>query len=102
MATRYIVCSRYQHTAELVGRRWSAAIIRVAVGGPTRFSDIREAVPGLSARLLTQRLRELEQAGIVERREATPSRVIYRLTSKGRALSEVLLELENWVEDWTE
>lgn len=102
MSTRYIVCARYQRTAELVGRRWSAAIIRVAVSGPARFSDIREAVPGLSARLLTQRLRELEAAGIVERRELSSSRVAYALTSKGRALSEVLLELENWAEDWVE
>lgn len=102
MGTRYIVCARYQRTAELVGRRWSAAIIRVTVTGAVRFSDIREAVPGLSARLLTQRLRELEAAGILERRALSASRVAYGLTSKGQALAEVLLELEHWAEDWAE
>src|SRR5262245_66466120 len=61
------VCPRYQRAAEIVGRRWSAAVIRVALDGPVRFTEIRGAVPGLSARLLVARPRELDREGIVDR-----------------------------------
>ncbi len=93
---RHPVCPKFQRTAELLGRRWSAAVIRVALEGPVRFTEIRESVDGLSARLLTERLRELEAAGMIERRrdEATGA-VVYRLTDKGR------LELGRWVADST-
>ncbi|MDX6554675.1 MAG: hypothetical protein QOD86_870 [Miltoncostaeaceae bacterium] len=98
---RHPVCPRFQRTAELLGRRWSAAVIRVALEGPVRFTEIRESVDGLSARLLTERLRELEAAGMIERRrdDATGA-VVYRLTEKGRALSRILREIEAWVDDW--
>jgi DNA-binding HxlR family transcriptional regulator len=98
---RHPVCPRFQRTAELLGRRWSAAVIRVALEGPVRFTEIRESVDGLSARLLTERLRELEAAGMIERRrdDATGA-VVYGLTEKGRALSRILREIEAWVDDW--
>jgi DNA-binding HxlR family transcriptional regulator len=98
---RHPVCPRFQRTAELLGRRWSAAVIRVALEGPVRFTEIRESVDGLSARLLTERLRELEAAGMIERRhdEATGA-AVYRLTDKGHALSRILREIEAWVDDW--
>ena len=70
------VCHRYQRAAELLGRRWSAAVIRATMEGPARFTEIRGSVDGLSARLLAERLRELEGAGLMERRElpaAAPS-----------------------------
>ena len=98
---RHHVCPRFQRTAELLGRRWSAAVIRVALEGPVRFTEIRESVEGLSARLLTERLRELEAAGMIERRrdDATGA-AVYRLTEKGHALSRILREIEAWVDTW--
>jgi len=94
------VCQRYQRAAEIVGRRWSAAVIRVAFDGPVRFSEIRSAIEGLSARLLTERLRELEEEGIIERDPAAGATGAYRLTAKGRALWQVVRELEAWAQAW--
>src|SRR5689334_3324170 len=93
------VCQRYQRAAEIVGRRWSAAVIRVAFDGPVRFTEIRQAVEGLSARLLTERLRELEEEGIIEHDPAGQAGA-YRLTAKGRALWQVVRELEAWAQTW--
>jgi DNA-binding HxlR family transcriptional regulator len=70
--------------------------------GPARFTEIRGSVDGLSARLLAERLRELEAAGLMERRERGPGVVEYHLTPKGEALSRVVHEIEAWVEDWDE
>jgi DNA-binding HxlR family transcriptional regulator len=94
------VCNRYQRAAELLGRRWSAAVIRATLEGPARFTEIRGSVDGLSARLLAERLRELESAGLMERRELGGGAVEYRLTPKGAALSRVVHEIEAWVEAW--
>ena len=91
------VCHRYQRAAELLGRRWSAAVIRATMEGPARFTEIRGSVEGLSARLLAERLRELEGAGLMERRELGAGAVEYRLTEKGHALSRVVREIEAWV-----
>lgn len=96
------VCHRYQRAAELLGRRWSAAVIRAAMEGPARFTEIRGSVDGLSARLLAERLRELEGAGLMERRELGGGAVEYRLTEKGQALSRVVREIEAWVAAWDE
>ncbi len=93
------VCPRFQSAAELIGRRWSAAVIRVALDGPARFSDFRDAVDGLSSRLLAQRLRELEAAGIISRRPPG-GRSLYQLTDKGRALATVVVEIEQWATEW--
>ena len=97
------VCGRYQRAAELVGRRWTAAVIRVTLDGPARFTEIRRSVPGLSARLLTERLRELEAEGLVERLPVagTPGLVEYALTPRGRALVDVVQAIEAWVDAWT-
>lgn len=94
------VCHRYQRAAELLGRRWSAAVIRATMEGPARFTEIRSSVDGLSARLLAERLRELESAGLMARRELPGGAVEYRLTPKGAALSRVVHEIEAWVADW--
>ena len=96
------VCPRYQRAAEVLGRRWSAAVIRVALDGPVRFTEIRGAVRGLSARLLAERLRELEEEGIVERLPDGHGRVVrYRLTEKGQALARVIHELQAWADSWS-
>jgi DNA-binding HxlR family transcriptional regulator len=95
-------CPAYSHAMEIIGRRWTGAIIRSMLTGATRFSEIVAAVPGLSDRLLSERLKELEHEGIVERRvtPSTPVRVDYSLTEKGRALGAVVREVAGWAERW--
>jgi DNA-binding HxlR family transcriptional regulator len=88
---------------ELVGRRWTGAILAVLLqGGCMRFSEIAQAVPDLSDRLLSERMKELEARGIVERRvsDCTPVRVEYELTAMGRELAPALEELEAWAHRW--
>ena len=96
------VCPRFHHAVELLGKRWNGAIVRVLLGGPHRFQEILTAVPGLSQRLLSERLKQLEAEGIVIRRvyPATPVRIEYSLTEKGRDLAPVLSELHRWADRW--
>jgi DNA-binding HxlR family transcriptional regulator len=97
-------CCPYLHEAvELVGKRWSGAIVYVLLhGGPMRFSEICQSIPQISDRLLSERMKELEARGIVERRvhPETPVRVDYELTEMGRALAPALDELKAWAHDW--
>ena len=95
-------CPRYHKAIEIVGRRWTGAIIRALLSGDVRFSEIRSTVPGLSDRLLSERLKELESEGIVERRVLadTPVRIEYHLTPKGEALASVVQAASAWAEEW--
>lgn len=95
-------CERYHHAVELVGRRWSGVIVRAMLAGAVRFTDIAAAVPGLSDRLLSERLKEFEAEGLVERSvyPETPVRIEYRLTDKGHALAPVVEALAEWAETW--
>jgi DNA-binding HxlR family transcriptional regulator len=97
-------CCPYLHEAvELIGKRWSGAIIVVLIeGGPLRFSEIAQAIPQLSDRLLSERMKELEARGIVERRvhPDSPARVEYALTEMGRELAPTLGELKSWSDRW--
>lgn len=101
-AVRADFCPYFQEAAELVGRRWCGAIVRGLLGGPLRFSELERSVQSVSARALAQRLRELEQAGVVARRVAPgpPVRVSYELTARGRELEPVVTELERWAHAW--
>ena len=96
------LCARYHHAVELIGRRWSGAIISVMLGGPQCFNELLAAVPGLSDRLLTERLRELESEGLVRRtvRPGPPVRVSYELTPAGESLKPVVESLGRWAERW--
>lgn len=95
-------CGLYHRAIELVGKRWTGAILEVLLDGPLRFSEVRGLVPDLSDRLLSERLKELEAEGIVERRvdDGAPVRVDYALTEKGRALEPALSALKAWAQDW--
>jgi DNA-binding HxlR family transcriptional regulator len=95
-------CPRFQCTVELIGRRWVGAILRSLFAQPRRFNEILAAVPGLSDRLLTERLRELETVGIVRRtvHEERPVRVSYELTDCGRSLEPIVRALGEWAESW--
>jgi DNA-binding HxlR family transcriptional regulator len=96
-------CALYHHAVELIGRRWTGAILLVLVeDGSLRFSEIRTLVPDVSDRLLSERLKELETEGIVVRHvyDETPVRVEYELTEKGRALQPALKALKQWSHDY--
>ena len=95
-------CPNFHHAVELVGRRWTGVVLRALLLGITRFGDLRTAVPGLSDRMLTERLRELQHEGIVERHvyPETPVRVEYTLTAKGNELQAVVETLTEWAEKW--
>ena len=96
-------CALYHHAVELIGRRWTGAILLMLVeGGSLRFSEIRTLVPDVSDRLLSERLKELETEGIVARRvyDETPVRVEYELTDKGKALQPALKALKQWSHDY--
>jgi DNA-binding HxlR family transcriptional regulator len=95
-------CPYFHHAVELIGRRWTGAIVRALLSGARRFSEVSGAIPGLSDRMLSERLRELECEGIVQRlvRDEKPVRVDYLLTEKGRALGQVVEAISVWAEDW--
>ncbi len=97
------VCPHYHAAVELIGRRWSGAILyALASEGPLRFAELKECVPGMSDRLLSARLKELESTGLV-RREVEPGprvRVSYELTEKGRSLKPVLGAVRRWAREW--
>lgn len=97
-----VVCPRYHRAVELIGRRWTGAILMVLLQGTSRFTDIVQAVPGLSDRLLSERLKELEAEGIVQRvvHAETPVRIEYHLTEMGRDLSNVTEAVSCWAERW--
>jgi DNA-binding HxlR family transcriptional regulator len=96
------VCPRYHRAVELIGRRWTGAILMVLLQGASRFTDIVHAVPGLSDRLLSERLKELEAAGIVTRtvHPETPVRIEYQLTEQGHDLSGVVESIRAWASRW--
>jgi len=99
---RETCCTQYHHAVELVGKRWTGAILFVLMDGPTRFSEFKQLVPDLSDRLLSERMKELEAEGIVQRRvmDAMPVRVEYGLTEKGRALEPAVRSLKVWARYW--
>jgi DNA-binding HxlR family transcriptional regulator len=96
------VCPYFHEAVELVGKRWTGAIVGALIPGPRRFSEIAQAIPQISDRLLSTRLRELESEGIVGREVLGGSRirVLYTLTSKGRALEPAITELSVWARHW--
>ena len=95
-------CPLYHQAIELIGKRWTGAIVSVLLDRPLRFSEISQAVPQLSDRLLSERMKELEARGVVERTvvPGPPVRVEYGLTAMGRDLSATLSELKQWAHRW--
>jgi len=95
-------CAAYTRAIEIIGRRWTGAILRSLLAGSSRYSEILANVPGLSDRLLSERLKELEAEGIIERRvtPSTPVRIEYVLTEKGRELLPVVLAMMKWGDRW--
>lgn len=96
------MCPRYQAAVELLGKRWTGLVLRVLMDGPRRFSEIAGALPDVSDRMVSERLKELEAEGVLERRvlNSRPIGVEYTLTEKGHALSGVIEEIGRWAEKW--
>src|SRR5688500_2186412 len=97
-------CPRYHRAMEILGGRWTNEIVRALLGGATRLSEFTATIPGLSDRLLSDRLKSLEAEGVITRTVVPdrPVRVEYRLTPKGHDLAAVVQALAQWAETWVE
>ncbi|KOO47372.1 winged helix-turn-helix transcriptional regulator [Viridibacillus arvi] len=95
------LCPRLAKSMDLIGKRWMGLILYQLLDGPQRFNEIESSMP-ISGRLLSERLKELEKEGIVERHVYTevPVRVEYTLTEKGQGLKGAIDEIENWSKRW--
>lgn len=101
---KYHLCPKFEDAFELLGKRWTGLIIKTLLNGQKRFTDISDAIPNMSARMLTERFKELEDHGIVIRTvyPETPVRIEYELTQKGKELGAVMDEIQKWAEKWVE
>jgi len=97
------LCARFHRASELIGRRWTGAIIFVLLKSKCRFATLRDAIPDITDRMLSDRLQELEAEGIVDRTviPETPVRVEYSLTKKGRALAVAFDAIADWAHKWS-
>lgn len=102
MARSAVVCPRYHHAVELLGRRWTGCIISILLQGPARYNEIRTEIPDISDRMLAERLKELESEGLLVRTvmPQPPVGVEYSLTDKGRALEGAVTAIAKWAERW--
>ena len=96
------LCARFHRASELIGRRWTGAIIFVLLESPCRFAELRGAIPDITDRMLSERLQELEHEDVVDRTVVpdTPVRVEYGLTRKGRALATAIEAITDWAQKW--
>ena len=96
------VCSRFHQAVELIGGRWTGAIIQTLLQGKTRYALIKAAIPDITDRMLSERLRSLESEELLTRKVVpeSPVRVEYELTEKGRSLENSLTEIGAWAERW--
>ncbi|MGH2640988.1 MAG: winged helix-turn-helix transcriptional regulator [Actinomycetota bacterium] len=103
MDTDRAVCESFQQAAQLVGQRWVPQIVWVLLGGPGRYSVVRTAIPEISDTVLSDRLRDLEAAGILTRSvtPSTPVLIEYALTERGRDLAKVIDGLAKWADRWS-
>ena len=98
------LCTRFHYASELIGRRWNGAIIFMLLKQTCRFATLRDNIPGITDRMLSERLQELELVEIVARTVVpeTPVRVEYSLTAKGSALAVPVNAIAAWAHDWME
>ncbi|UTR15663.1 helix-turn-helix transcriptional regulator [Salipaludibacillus sp. LMS25] len=98
------LCPKFESAFQLLGQRWNGLILRVLLQGPVRFRDISSNIPSMSDKMLVDRLKQLEEAGLIERSvyPETPVRIEYQLTEKGKALETALDEIQHWAETWVD
>lgn len=96
------LCAKFHQASELIGRRWNGAIIFVLLQQTCRFAMLRSAIPDITDRMLSERLQELEEEGVLERQviPETPVKVEYSLTKKGKALAEAIGSIASWAEKY--
>jgi len=96
------LCTKFHLASELIGRRWNGAIIFLLLKQTCRFATLRDGIPDITDRMLSERLQELEQEGVVDRVVVpdTPVRVEYSLSKKGKALAEAIDSISNWAEKY--
>jgi DNA-binding HxlR family transcriptional regulator len=96
------VCTKFHRASELIGRRWTGAILFVLLQETCRFATLRAAIPGITDRMLSERLQELEEEGLVTRTVVPeiPVRVEYSVTRKGRELAAAIDAISGWAEKW--
>lgn len=95
------MCPKFEKAMSTLGQRWTGMIINQLLHGPQRFCTVEAAMP-ISARVLSERLKDLEREGIVKREvyPETPVRIEYSLTEKGLALQPIMDEISKWAEGW--
>lgn len=98
------LCTSFHHAIELIGRRWTGAILFLLMKSRCRFATLRDAIPEITDRMLSDRLRDLEAEGIVERTVVpeTPVRVEYTITKKGRDLAAAFDAIAEWAHKWAQ
>ena len=98
------LCHRFHTASELIGRRWTGAILFILLKSACRFATLRDAIPDITDRMLSERLQELEREEIVERTviPETPVRVEYSLTRKGRELASAIDAISRWADRWVD
>jgi DNA-binding HxlR family transcriptional regulator len=103
-APPHAACRHFHAAIELIGRRWNGVILRELFDGADRFSALRSAIPGITDAMLSQRLRELEDAGLVHRQviSSRPVEIHYSITEIGARLAPVFNALGQWSEEWGE
>ncbi|WP_046228787.1 winged helix-turn-helix transcriptional regulator [Paenibacillus algorifonticola] len=96
------MCPKYEAAAEILGKKWTGLIIRVLLAGPKRFKEIKEQIPEMSDKMLTDRMKELEQHSIIKRTvyPEMPVRIEYELSDKGHHLQPVIESIQKWGEEW--
>jgi len=96
------LCTSFHHAIELIGRRWTGAVISLLLQSRCRYATRRDAIPDITDRVLSERLQELESERIGERTviPETPVRVEYSLTKKGRALASAVEAIGAWAHKW--
>jgi DNA-binding HxlR family transcriptional regulator len=99
---KHAMCPKFEAAFNLLGKRWNGLIINVLLSGPKRFKEIGEMIPQMSDKMLTERFKELESAGIIKRNvyPETPVRIEYELTDMGRDLESVMKQVQQWAEKW--
>lgn len=96
-----LICPRFEKAMSIMSQRWTGLVIYQLLTGPKRFCTLESSM-GISGRVLSERLKDLEQQGIVKREvyPETPVRIEYSLTDQGMALEPVLREIEKWSQEW--
>lgn len=98
------LCPRFHQAVEIIGRRWSGSVLRLLLDGATRFHEFSDTIPGISDKMLSERLKELEAGGLITRsvEPTTPVRVEYHLTAMGEALRPIMDSVSEWANTWIE